>query len=219
MGIGRRKFLALLGTALAGAMIDPLQAVATHDNVYVNKKLGILFHKPQDWGFIHVKDFGKLKDEQILGNDWDEWKDEIWEDLGDPICIITKYYQQDEAHKGIFSPTVTLHITPQEELDDLTTDFDELMNLSEQGTSMLLQDFAVVKRYEPYELSGVTFYEYDATYLFEHVELKKPLPVELKVLKTRHNGFYYDFNFHQSKAQGQVAQAEFEALKQSIRLI
>ncbi len=48
MGIGRREFLRLTGLALAGLAIDPLKAVAINDNIYVNKKLGILFKKPSD---------------------------------------------------------------------------------------------------------------------------------------------------------------------------
>ena len=47
MGIGRREFLRLTSIALVGLATDPLKAVAVNDNVYVNKKLGILFHKPQ----------------------------------------------------------------------------------------------------------------------------------------------------------------------------
>ena len=59
MGIGRREFLRLTGIALIGTAFDPLKAVVINDNAYVNKKLGILFYKPNNWGFIAVKDFGK----------------------------------------------------------------------------------------------------------------------------------------------------------------
>jgi hypothetical protein len=90
MGLGRREFLRLTSLALAGLTVNPLQAVVTTDNVYINKKLGILFHKPPSWGFVNVKDFGKLKDAQILANGWDENKDKVWANLGDPICIATK---------------------------------------------------------------------------------------------------------------------------------
>ncbi len=220
MGIGRREFLKLSGLALAGLTIDPLNAIAVNDNAYVNKKLGILFHKPKNWGFIAVKDFGKIKSEQIIGEGLEDSQEEIWEELGDPICIATKYYKDKPEYKGIFSPTITLNITPKEELEDLGHQtFEELMELSEFGTSMILKDFQVIKKYEPYFISNCKFYEYDAVYLFEHVEINKPLKVELKVLKTEHNGFYYDFNCHQSKAQNQLAFKEFEEFKKSIKLI
>jgi len=220
MGIGRREFLKLISIALAGLAVNPLQAVVTNDNLYINKKSGILFYKPDTWGFIKIKDFGKIKDEQILGNGWEEMKDEVFEDLGDPICIATKHYIDKPENKGIFSPTITLHITPKEELKYLGHEsFEELMEMSEYGTSSLLREFKVIRRYDPYLISECKFYEYDAEYLFEHVDLEKPLKVELKVLKTEHNGFYYDFNFHQSSAQNQIANEAFEEFKKTIKLI
>ena len=220
MGIGRREFLRMTGLALAGLIADPLNAVAVNDNAYVNKKLGILFHKPPGWGFIAVKDFGKLRDAQIIGEGLDMSKEEIWEELGDPICIATKYWQDKQEYKGILSPTITLHITPREELEDLgCKSFEELMELSKLGTSKILKEYKVIKRYAPYFLSNCRFFEYDAEYLFEHINLREPLKVELKVLKAEHNGLYYDFNCHHSKAQNQCADQEFEHFKTTIVLI
>ncbi len=210
----------LSSLALVGLTVDPLNAVAINDNVYVNKKLGILFNKPKNWGFIAVKDFGKIKSEQIIGEGLEDSQEEIWEELGDPICIATKYYEDKPEYKGIFSPTITLNITPKEELEDLGHEtFEELMEMSEFGTSIILKDFKVIKKYEPYFISNCKFYEYDAEYLFEHIEINEPLKVELKVLKAEHNGFYYDFNCHQSKTQNQLANIEFEEFKKSIKLI
>lgn len=220
MGIGRREFLKLTSIALAGLAIDPLRAVAVNNNLYVNKKLGIIFEKPNDWGFLAVKDFGKIKNEQIIGVQLDETVDEIWETLGDPICMITKYYQDLPEQKGVFSPTITLNVTPKQELENLGFEtFEELMEMSEMGVSSILKDFKVIKRYDPTMISNCKFYEYDAEYLFEHIELDKPLKVELKVLKAEHNGFYYDFNCHQSSAQNQIANKEFEKFKNSIKLL
>lgn len=220
MGIGRREFLRLTGLALAGLAIDPLKAVAINDNIYINKKLGILFEKPNDWGFVAIKDFGRIKSEQLIGHGLEETADEIWEELGDPICIATKYYQDKSEYKGIFSPTITLNITPKHELEYLGfKTFEELMEMSEFGVSHLLKDFKVVKRYDPTLISNCKFYEYDAEYLFEHIEINEPLKVELKVLKAEHNGFYYDFNCHQSRTQNQIADVEFEKFKRTIKLI
>ncbi len=220
MGLGRREFLQLTSSALAGLAVNPLQAVITTRNIYINKKLGILFHIPISWGFINVKDFGKLKDEQIIGEGWLENRDELWEALGDPICIATKYYQDRPKYKGLFSPTITLNITPKSELVDLGHDsFEELMEMSLYGVTQLLKDFIVIRRHEPYNICGCNFYEYDAEYFFEHIEIKNPLKVELKVLKAEHNGFYYDFNCHQSSSHNQSAHRQFEAFKKTIKLI
>jgi len=82
-----------------------------------------------------------------------------------------------------------------------------------------LREFRVTKRCLPYILGGSKFYEFDSEYLFEHVDLSQPIKTELKSLKTEHNGFYYDFNCHQSKTQHQDADKEFEAFKKTIKLI
>lgn len=220
MGIGRREFLRLTSLALVGLTIDPLKAVAVNDNAYVNKKLGILFYKPQDWGFIAIKDFGKLKSEQIIGNGLDESTDEIWAELGDPVCVATKYYRNIPESKGVFSPTITLNITPKSELEDFGYEtFEELIELSYYGASQVLADFRVTKSYDPYKISGCKFYEFDAEYMFEHVDIDEPLKVELKLFKAEHNGLYYDFNCHQSKTQNQTADMEFENFKKTIKLI
>lgn len=220
MGIGRREFLRLTGLALAGLAVDPRRAVVTNDDVYVNKKLGIMFEKPRGWGFVAVKQFGELRDKQILGNGWEDFKDEIWEDLGDPICIATKYHQDLPRYKGVFSPTITLNVTPKSEFAEMEIEsFAELMRLSEFGASLILEDLRVVRRYEPYRISGCHFYEYDAEYYFRHADLDGPLKTELKVLKAEHGDFYYDFNCHQSKAQNQTAHAEFTRFKETIKLV
>ncbi|MCY1506774.1 hypothetical protein D3C87_143100 [compost metagenome] len=220
MGIGRRNFLKLTSFALAGIAINPLQSVIVNNDAYINKKLGILFYKPSSWRFVAVKDFGKIKEKQILKGKQNDYKEEIFKDLGDPICIVTKYYEDKPENEGIFSPTITLNITHKSELADYGFDtFEELMALSSAGTGTLLKDFKVIKKYEPYEISGCRFYEYDAEYLFEHVELSKPVKVELKVLKAEHNDYYYDFNCHQSSEQNQIAIDDFERFKKSIQLI
>lgn len=220
MGIGRRNFLKLTSLALTGIVINPLESIIVNDNVYINKKLGILFYKPEAWGYIAVKDFGKIRDSQILANGWEDTKDEVYEDLGEPICIITKYHEDKPENSGRFSPTITLNITHKSELEEYNyKSFDELMEFSLAGVSNLLNDFKVTKKYECYEISGCKFYEYDAEYMFEHIELEKPLKVELKVLKAEHNDYYYDFNCHHSSEQNQIAYLEFENFKKSIKLI
>lgn len=220
MGIGRREFLRLTSLALSGIVVNPLQAVVTTEHVYINKKLGILFHKPHSWKFVNVKDFGDLKDAQILGNGYEEIKDEFWEKLGYPVCLVTKYYPETDENKGLFSPTISVDITPKSALDHSNIEsIQDVIAMSNYAASLYLRDFVVVKEYSSYLICGCKFYEYDAEYLFEHVDLDKPVKVELKAIKAEHNGFYYDFNCHQSKEKNEIAHEEFERFKKSIKLI
>lgn len=220
MGIGRLEFLRLSGLALAGLIIDPLTAVAVNQNAYVNKKLGILFNKPQDWGFVSVKDFGRLKSEQIIGEGLGLTNERIWDDLGEPICVVTKYFEDLPEQKGVFSPTITLNVTPKSELDDIGFEsFEELIEMSNYGTSKLLKDFRIKKVYDRYKINDCNIYEFDSEYLFEHIDIDQPLKVELKVLQAEHQDCYYVFNCHQSKAQNQNASKEFRAFINSIKMI
>ena len=84
---------------------------------------------------------------------------------------------------------------------------------------LVTKELTVLKKEGPFKLSECRFYEIHSEYMFEHVDLNKPLKVEMTSLHTEHNGFYYDFNFHQSKEQNQTAIAEYEIFKASIKLI
>lgn len=220
MGIGRREFVKLFSVALAGTAFDPLNAIITNDDLYVNKMLGIMFSKPFGWSFVRVTDFGRLKNEQTLGNGWNDNKDTVWNELGEPICIATKYPGDDPSLKGVFSPTISLNVTPKAELNDLgCNSLEEIIALSQKGTSMILKNFAVTRRYPPYEICGCKVFENDSTYSFEHVDIDEPLKVELKTFHVEHNGSYYDFNCHQSVEQGQIADREFASFKKSIKFL
>ena len=218
MGLRLRKFLQLIKNPFVG-LINPLRAVSIQGDAYSNKKLGIYFEKPAGWEFVGVKEFGNIRDAQILENGWEDKKEEVWEELGDPICLATKYDQDLPENHGVFSPTVTLHVTHRSELGDVEFDsFEELIELTACGTAHLLKDFRIVKRYPIFFQSGCQFYEHDVEYLFEHIDLPKPIPAEIKVIKIEHNNLYYDFNCHQCKFQGEVAEREIEKLKKSIKL-
>ncbi|SFN91479.1 hypothetical protein SAMN04487989_10656 [Bizionia echini] len=220
MGIGRREFTKLIGLALTGTIIDPLQAVVTHNEYYINKKLGIMFTIPKSWGFVKIKDFGKIKDKQILDGFYESIKNEVYEDLGSPICIVTKYYEDLPEHDGLFSPSIILKITPKSEFDSYGhKNFEELIHMSRKNDNSVLKDYKIVNIYVPYTLNNCQFFEDDSEYLFEHKELKKPIKVEQKSIKFEHQNFYYEFSCHQSLEMNEKADIEFEAFKNSIKLI
>ena len=220
MGLGRREFVRLMSVAMAGIVVDPLAVVSVNDNFYINRKLGLMFEKPQDWGFIHIQDFGELKEKQILSNIEPEEKDEFWEVIGGPACMFTKYHEETPENKGLFSPTVQFFVNHKSEFDDMQYDsFEEFIELSKGSVSEILKNFKIVEKKRPYERDGCKFYEYFATYDFEHVELNGTLEVNLNVLIAEHNNYYYFINLHDSQAQKQIATNEFRDFKQSLKLI
>lgn len=217
MGIGRREFLRFTSIALAGLAINPLQAVITNENIYINRSLGIMFEKPSDWIYVDVKDFGSIKNDQVLGNGIDDI--DIDFEFSDPICIITKYPINDD-YKEKFSPTITVHLIKKDDLIEVgCSTFEEMMIGSEEAIGMYLKDFQVNRRYNPYFVSGCKVYELDSTYTFVSKSLKAPVKVELKTMRTEHNDYYYDINFHQSYEWNEIAENEFISFKNSLKLI
>lgn len=69
MGIGRREFLQLFGTAIATLTSNPNSEIAIVDEQYVNRKLGIAFRKPPEWTFADDKEMGDVSAGQILDLD------------------------------------------------------------------------------------------------------------------------------------------------------
>lgn len=77
MGIGRREFLRLFGTAIAAASANPSAAITIRDDQYINRRLGIAFQKPNGWVFSDVKQMADLKAGQILDLDDPEFAQSI----------------------------------------------------------------------------------------------------------------------------------------------
>lgn len=219
MGIGRREFIKLSSLALAGLTFNPLQAVITNQNFYINRKLGILFFKPASWHFISIKDFGEVKSKQILTNEIDI--NDLYNDIDDyPICLITKYSPTNEKYKKIFSPTISVTVTPKSDYEEYSIyTLEELFELAIIGAQNIHDEFEIINRPDPYIISGCLFYEFDAEYLFNHVDLEKPIKAELKSIKTEHNNLIYEFDFHQCKAQNQTAEREIKEFIKSINFV
>ncbi len=220
MGLGRRKFVKLMTTALAGVSYTPFQSVITNEDLYVNRQLGIMFHKPSDWGYLSLNQFNEVKTNVILSGEFEEYKEQVFELLGDPISIVSKYLDEDDDNDGKLNPTITLNITPAEEIlmDSEGSTFEEAIAESRQVTSHFLKEFEIIKDFGQTNLSNCNSYEYDAKYMFEHKELTVPLQVHLKVIKIEHRGLYYDINMHQSLETEDVTK-EFDLFRDSIVMV
>lgn len=220
MGIGKQAFRAFIeGFKLTREKITG-KSVVIDGNWYINRKIGLAFEKPPGWHFVHTKDYGSLKEGQIIGTDLEETDEEIWHEMGEPACLLTKYDQQDPALKGVFSPTIMLHLGSRMVYDEANVDsFREFLELTRTGTAAILKDFQFLHWLPTQEISGCEIHEADSTYLFEHQEIEKPLPVELKSIHFLNKKHLFSINLHQSAAQGQLATEEFDQFLKSMRII
>ncbi|XOV68284.1 MAG: hypothetical protein ACFHU9_03720 [Fluviicola sp.] len=220
MGVGRREFLKLMAIASAGVTMAPKTAVAVNDDYYINRKLGVIFSKPKNWGYVALTDFPDLQEKQIISNVPTEEQAEVWETLGGPACMITKYFEDLPEYKGVFSPTIQFFVNHKSEFDDIEyNSFEELIDQSGIGTAYFLKDFERIGNRKSYDVDGCTFFEHEARYTFEHIELSEPISVRLQVIMIEHNNFYYFINFHDCPEQNQTATEEFKNFKKSLRMI
>ena len=168
-----------MSAALVGLTINPLKAIAINSDNYVNKKFGIILTKPKNWDFVSIKDFGKLKKDQILSDDFEPNKDDVWQELGDPILVIAKYGLDKPEFKDKFSPAITVFINHKSEIIDLyedeyiNGDFEKIVDMIAFGSEKLFKDYTTIKNISPYELSKCNGFDSEWTWRFESIEHKK----------------------------------------------
>lgn len=217
---GRRNFLKVTATALAGLTINPLQAVTTNDDFYVNRALGLAFYKPKGWYFINIQDFDELTEKLSLAEEWSGNENLVWENTGEPICLISKLDQKDKANKGRYSPTIAVWAHPKSDYDEL-----DFQNLEEYADTMIhyrsgfVEAPEIIGKQELNEVNGIPIIEYDWEYTMQHNELPDPLRLQVKMLFAEHSSYYYCFDLIDCKEANQIAIDEFWKLRQQITLI
>ena len=227
MGIGRRKFLQFLSISLAGLVIDPLKAVAINSDYYVNKKFGFLLTKPKGWDFVSVKDFGKLQVDQVLSDEFEPNKNEVWQEIGDPVLVITKYGLDIPEFNDKFSPTITVFISHKkdvldeddEDYDEYVDDFEKIVGMVDYGTSKLFKDYKSIKNITPYSLSNCNGFESIWTWTFESIEHQKSYLCKTWSILIEKGDYFYSFNMIDSQEANEIETAVFETFVKSIKVI
>jgi len=225
MGIGRRRFVKLMGIALAGLTIDPLQAVAVNSNYYVNKKFGFMLIKPEGWDFVSIKDFGKLKADQLLSDEFEPNKDEVWQELGDPTLVIAKYGLDRPEYKDKFSPAITIFINHKDDIkemyedEDINGDFESIAGMIVYGSSRLFKDYRTIRELESFELSKCNGFDSLWTFTFESLEYKKAWECQTWSIMVEKGDYIYAFNMIDSAEAGEVEEKTFKEFVESIKII
>jgi len=213
MGIGRREFLKLMGVALAGLSIDPLEAIAVNEDYYINKKLGIALEKPNNWYFISIKSFEKMKNEQILPIEDKALEVEIREMMDDPILLIAKY--PVEMQQDIFSPAIAIH------LEHFILEEDTLLDTSykaAKGFKLFLTDYNLIEDPKPLQLSKCDSVEMNARFTYTHKRLQ-PTPVEVRTYLIYQNPILYTLHMFDSEFLNDTTQEEFDFFITHFKLI
>jgi hypothetical protein len=224
MGIGRRQFMKLMGVALAGLTIDPLQAVAINSNYYVNKKLGLILSKPDGWNFVSVMDFGKLQADQVLADDYELKKEEALQQTGKPTLVIAKYGLNKPEYEDQFSPSITIFIDDKAEINrtinkDTKQNFEYLVNRMAYRSSKIFKDYHTIREIRPFELSNCNSFDYLWSWTFESNKYKKAWTCKTWSVMVEKGNFLYAFNMTDSEEAGEVDLEAFTSFVQSIKII
>jgi hypothetical protein len=224
MGIGRRKFLEYISVALVGLKIDPFKSVAINNNNYINRKFGILLTKPEGWDFVSVKDFGKLKKDQLLSDEFEPNKDEVWKELGEPVLVIAKYGLDKPQFHDKFSPAITVFINHKNDIIELYEDeyiqgdFEKIVGMIAYGSGKLFKDYTTIRNISPYKLSECNGFDSEWTWTFESIEHKKNWLCKTWSIIIEKGDYIYSFNMIDSEQAGETEEENFKEFIKTIKI-
>lgn len=204
MGIGRREFLAAFGTVLTQLAIKPSPAAACHDNLYLNRRLGIAFHCPADWEFVRLEDMGEVQKGQLLDVDDVGQSQAILESLDLPFVALSSRQNPHICAQMYLASSPDNNIDVVHELMKMVFDRPDavspeagfpaplrIIRSDRQASRGLLKAFRVKQLPRQLSVSNCMAAEYTVTYDFEHEKLEKPRPVIVRSIAIEHGTRYY----------------------------
>ncbi len=194
MGTGRDRFTAMFATgSLAGD-----SAVVLWGDYYINRRFGFALSRPPGWHYSQVKDMGRMKAGMIIMDD-PEISRVLMGSMDDPIVTVTKDPLTDNPPFE-FSPGCTIYIERyDEELDGIHRG---LIEEEIAGGPIALKEYSLLSGLRPRIVSGSAAYEYRAAFLFQHLDLARPVPVQMRVLSVYQNPALYDIRMYDAPALG-----------------
>jgi len=188
------------------------------DNIYQNKLFNISFEIPQGWHVVQLEKFNEIARKQKFKDSAEFLKEYLYDSIGFPCCIITKYDPDSDLYDGIVSPTINFSISPREneEPNISLKEYALLLDIDEDES--ILNNFRVLEVGDVFQHAGYNHVYVETEYLFEHPELESPVMVEMTVLNVEYGDFFLDFSMTQCKSQGEIADVEFKLFFDSIML-
>ncbi len=224
MGLGRRRFLQYISAALVGLSIDPLKAVAVNSDNYVNRKFGILLTKPKNWDFVSIRDFGRLKKNQLLSDEFEPNKDEVWQELGEPVLVIAKYGLDRPEYQDKFSPAITVFINHKNDIielyedDYIKGDFEKIVGMIAYGSEKIFKDYKTVRNISPYNLSECNGFDSEWTWTFNSQEHNKSWLCKTWSIIIEKGDYIYSFNMIDSEQAGEIEERIFKEFVRTIKI-
>ena len=203
MGIGRREFLTAFGTLLARIAISPSPAAARHENLYLNRRLGIAFHCPPGWDFVRLDEMGEVQKGQLLATEDIDHSKAILSSLDlpfvalsarrNPHTCVQMYMASPPSEKDIVHELMKAAFDRPNAVSPETT-FPGPMRIIRndwQTSRGLLKAFTVTQLPMELSVSDCIAAEYTANYDFEHEQVAGPRPVTVRSVAIEHSSRYY----------------------------
>ena len=223
MGIGRREFLNLFGTALAGLSASPSGAIAIFDDQYVNRKLGIAFRKPPGWFFATVQEMGEVRAGQLLDLEDGELARDLVDKSQFPILAISKERLSADADR--FTPGVTIYLE-QIEVPEAISKIGEVrispMEIAlgdVESCRSILKEFSVLSKPEARRVSECDATDYTASFLFEHEGLARSMMVRSRTLVICQNPAVYTVRMYDSPFEDPRMAFEYSTFLESVKMV
>ncbi|MEW6241967.1 MAG: hypothetical protein ACOYZ8_04755 [Chloroflexota bacterium] len=229
MGIGRRDFLKLFGTALLAVASQPVsRAITIIDDTYVNRKLGIAFQKPPGWYYNEIKDMGEVAKGQILELIDAKLARKIIEEVDTPFVSISQ--EPVTADSRNFCPGINafVEVRPNGEVEE-SAFLKGLLGKAEEpvrtmtkdiiGNRHILKNFRIVSGMSSLQISHCPAIQYTSSFVFEHTNLTRPVEVQMNTLLIVQNEYWYTFRMYDAPSLGKEYVYDYQFFMNNIWLV
>ena len=212
MGIGRRQFLATIGAAIASIAVSDRSAALTHGSLYLNRRLGVAFNRPDGWHFNSLGDIGRVAKDQVLELDGDA-VEALLEDAQQFLAVSLSEEPVSVPH---FTCAANVHlerITP-DDADALANAIEELGLLPK-----LMPELRTIEAPRARTISNCDAAEYVAEFLFDHPDLSEPVTARLRSLLVVQDRWRHTFRMYDAPSLGERRTFDFSEFIASIRIL
>lgn len=159
-----------------------------------------------------------------LTEEFEPNKDELWEEMGDPVLVIAKYGTGKKDFDDKFSPAISVFVNHKNEVinedeDMALYDFEDIAGMISYASSRILKDYTIKKDITPYPVSNCNAYESKWDWTFESIEHKKKWKCSTWTILVEKGDYIYSFNMTDSEEASELAGDTFRAFVDTIKIV